>query len=101
MAVTPESRTWEALFAARTRAGAGDGIAAILGLVANPDLISFAGGFPDPQTFPAERAAQLLAELAARRDGSAFQYAPTQGLPGTRDALAARLETIAGSSSCR
>jgi 2-aminoadipate transaminase len=96
MAVTPESRTWEALFAERTRAGAGDGIAAILALVANPDLISFAGGFPDPQTFPAERAAQLMAELAAAGDASAFQYAPTQGLAGTRDALASRLETLQG-----
>jgi 2-aminoadipate transaminase len=96
MAVTPESRTWESLFAERTRAGAGDGIAAILGLVANPDLISFAGGFPDPQTFPAERTAQLMAELAAAGDASAFQYAPTQGLAGTRDALAARLEMLQG-----
>jgi 2-aminoadipate transaminase len=97
MAVTPESRVWEALFAERTRAGAGDGIAAILGLLANPELISFAGGFPDPLTFPAERAAQLLAELAAAGDVSAFQYAPTQGLAGTRDALAARLESLQGS----
>jgi 2-aminoadipate transaminase len=97
MAVTPESRVWEALFAERTRAGAGDGIAAILGLLANPELISFAGGFPDPLTFPAERAAQLLAELAAAGDASAFQYAPTQGLAGTRDALAARLESLQGS----
>jgi 2-aminoadipate transaminase len=96
MAVTPESRVWEALFAERTRAGAGDGIAAILGLVANPDLISFAGGFPDPRTFPAERTAQLFAELAASGDASAFQYAPTQGLAGTRDALASRLESLQG-----
>jgi 2-aminoadipate transaminase len=76
---------WE--FAERTRAGAGDGIAAILGLLANPDLISFAGGFPDPRTFPRERVAELAAEL----DPTAFQYAPTTGLPGTRDAIAARL----------
>jgi 2-aminoadipate transaminase len=77
---------WE--FAERTRAGAGDGIAAILGLLGNPDLISFAGGFPDPRTFPAERVAALIGEM----DASAFQYAPTQGLAGTRDAIASRLE---------
>jgi 2-aminoadipate transaminase len=77
---------WE--FAERTRAGAGDGIAAILGLLGNPDLISFAGGFPDPRTFPAERVAAVIGEL----DASAFQYAPTQGLAGTRDAIASRLE---------
>jgi 2-aminoadipate transaminase len=77
---------WE--FAERTRSGSGDGIAAILGLLANPDLISFAGGFPDPRTFPADRVASLIGEL----DSSAFQYAPTQGLAGTRDAIASRLE---------
>ena len=85
MAVT---HAWQAAFAERTRAGAGDGIAAILGLLANPDLISFAGGFPDPRTFPAERVAELVGGL----DATAFQYAPTQGLPGTRDAIAGRLE---------
>jgi 2-aminoadipate transaminase len=79
-------QAWE--FAERTRAGAGDGIAAILGLLGNPDLISFAGGFPDPRTFPAERVAALIGEM----DVSAFQYAPTQGLAGTRDAIASRLE---------
>src|SRR4051795_3422433 len=77
---------WE--FAERTRSGSGGGIAAILGLLANPDLISFAGGFPDPRTFPADRVASLVGEL----DSSAFQYAPTQGLAGTRDAIASRLE---------
>jgi 2-aminoadipate transaminase len=85
MAVT---HAWQASFAERTRAGAGDGIAAILGLVGNPDLISFAGGFPDPATFPAERVAELAREL----DASAFQYAPTNGLEGTRDAIASRLD---------
>jgi 2-aminoadipate transaminase len=93
MAVT---HAWQAAFAERTRAGAGDGIAAILGLLANPHLISFAGGFPDPSTFPAAQTAELLHELAAAGDVSAFQYAPTHGLDGTRDALAARLDTLQG-----
>ena len=86
------AHAWQAAFAERTRAGAGDGIAAILGLLGRPDLISFAGGFPDPATFPASRVASLVQEL----DASAFQYAPTNGLEGTRDALASRLETLQG-----
>src|SRR4051794_33786810 len=89
MAVT---HSWQALLAERTRVGGGDGIAAILGLLGNPDLISFAGGFPDPQTFPAERVAELVQSL----DASAFQYAPTQGLAGTLDAVAGRLESLQG-----
>ncbi|HET6943977.1 MAG TPA: PLP-dependent aminotransferase family protein [Gaiellaceae bacterium] len=94
MAVTPASGRYEQLFAARTRVGAGDGIAAILRVLANPDLISFAGGFPDPSTFPADRAAALLGELAG--DATAFQYAPTRGLASTLEVVASRLEQLQG-----
>ena len=96
MAVTPDTRRWDELFAARTRGDVGEGIAAILGFLGVPDLISFAGGFPDPLTFPRERASELLAEFAAAGETSAFQYAPTRGLAGPRDALAGRLETLQG-----
>jgi 2-aminoadipate transaminase len=96
MAVTPETRRWEELFAARTRGNVGEGIAAILGFLGVPDLISFAGGFPDPLTFPRERASALLAEFSAAGESSAFQYAPTRGLAGPLDALAGRLETLQG-----
>ena len=95
MGVTPETRRWDELFAARTR-GVGDGIAEILAFAAAPDLISFAGGFPDPLTFPRERASALLQEFAAGGEGTAFQYAPTRGLPGPLDALAGRLESLQG-----
>ena len=61
-----------------------------------PDLISFAGGFPDPLTFPRERASQLLEEFAANGEATAFQYTPTRGLAGTLDAVAGRLEAVQG-----
>jgi 2-aminoadipate transaminase len=96
VAVTPETRSWDELFAARTRAGVGEGLVAILALAGNADLISFAGGFPDPQTFPGGVTASLLDELVSAGDASAFQYAPTRGLPGPLDALAVRLEALQG-----
>src|SRR3990170_7968487 len=96
MAVTPASRSWDDLFAARTRGDVGEGIAEILGLLGVPDLISFAGGFPDPQTFPRERASALLREFADAGEASAFQYAPTRGLAGPLDALAGRIEALDG-----
>jgi 2-aminoadipate transaminase len=96
MAVTRAPRPLEALFAARTRGGVGEGIAEILGLLEVPGLISFAGGFPDPRTFPRERASQLLAEFAETGEASAFQYAPTRGLAGPLDALAGRIESTQG-----
>ena len=80
----------------RTRADVGDGIAQVLAFLGVPDLISFAGGFPDPLTFPRERAASLLAEFAAAGEASPFQYAPTRGLAGT-----ARRARRRASSRCR
>jgi 2-aminoadipate transaminase len=94
--VTPEAGRWEALYANRTRGDVGDGIAGVLGLLGVPDLISFAGGFPAPETFPRERVASLLAELADNGEVNAFQYAPTRGLAGALDALADRIEKTQG-----
>src|SRR3954462_1210771 len=84
------SHAWQAGVAGRARAGGAAAIAAIRGFLGKPDLISFAGGFPDPLTFPAER----VAELAQSLDASAFQYAPTRGLAGTLDAIAGRLDSL-------
>jgi 2-aminoadipate transaminase len=89
--VTPEASPWEAFYAARTRGDVGEGIAAVLGSLGVPGLISFAGGFPDPRTFPRERVASLLAELAGSGEVSAFQYAPTRGLAGPLEAFADRI----------
>src|SRR5262249_31046885 len=83
-------------FAERTRGEVGDGIASVLAILGRTDLISFAGGFPDPQTFPRERAAALLAEFAAGGESTAFQYGPTRGLAGTLDAMAGRIESLQG-----
>ncbi|MDP8910762.1 MAG: PLP-dependent aminotransferase family protein [Actinomycetota bacterium] len=96
MAATSETRAWNALLAARTQGDVGEGIASVLAMLGMPDLISFAGGFPDPATFPRERVSQLLQEFTDTREASAFQYAPTRGLAGTLDALACRLETLQG-----
>ena len=92
MAITPDTQR----FARRVGGDVGEGIAAILSLLGHPGLISFAGGFPDPSTFPRHRAAALLAEFAASGETSAFQYAPTRGLAGPLDAVAARLEATQG-----
>ena len=95
MAVT-ETPRWEELFATRTRADVGDGIAQVLAFLGVPGLISFAGGFPDPRAFPRERTRALLAEFAETGEIDAFQYAPTRGLAGPLDAVAGRIETLQG-----
>jgi 2-aminoadipate transaminase len=96
VSVAHETREWGDLFAARTRGDVSEGIAEILGLLAVRNLISFAGGFPDPRTFPRERVSSLLLEFAEVGEADAFQYAATRGLAGTLDALAGRIEATQG-----
>jgi 2-aminoadipate transaminase len=96
MAVARETSRWDRLLAQRTRGDVGEGIAAVLGFLGRPDLISFAGGFPDPLTFPRERSSALLEEFAASGESTAFQYAPTRGLAGPLDAIAGRLDSLQG-----
>jgi 2-aminoadipate transaminase len=96
MAVEPQARAWETSFAERTRGGAGDAIAAILAFASATDVISFAGGFPDPLTFPGKALAEIHAELVESGDVTPFQYSPTRGLPGPRDYVASRVERLDG-----
>jgi 2-aminoadipate transaminase len=87
---------WDALFAARTRGGAGEGLLEILAMAGAKDVVSFAGGFPDPTTFPGPALAEILAELVESGDPTPFQYSPTQGLAGPRDFVAERLDRLEG-----
>ena len=96
MTTTAGVGRWDALVAARARGDVGDGIASVLAFLGQPDVISFAGGFPDPETFPRAGVSTLLEELADSGETTAFQYAPTRGLAGLLDALASRLETLQG-----
>src|SRR2546429_2935438 len=96
MPLVRELPRWDRLFAARTRGDVGEGIAAVLAILGQPDLISFAGGFPDPLTFPRKRASVLVEEFAAESEWAAFQDAPTRGLAGPLDALAAKLHALHG-----
>jgi hypothetical protein len=96
MSTADELATWTTLFAARAAGESDDGLASILALSTATDLISFAGGFPDPATFPGPVLAEILGDILSSGDASALQYAPTPGLPGFREFLAGRLERLEG-----
>ena len=70
---------WSALFARRT-ALAGNELTAILSLAASRDIITFAGGFPAPETFPVDVIRELTSSLLDADAGVALQYSPTEGL---------------------
>src|SRR5262245_26210501 len=51
------------------------------------DIISFAPGFPAPQTFPWKELAEISSELLSGKDGSVLQYGPTRGYPPLLEAI--------------
>jgi len=60
----------------------------LLKLTRQPDIISFAGGLPDPQTFPVKELADISAQVLREKGATALQYGPTEGEPALREALA-------------
>jgi 2-aminoadipate transaminase len=94
--VEQQLQAWSERLAQRARGDVGEGIVAVLALAGAKDLISFGGGFPDPATFPGPALAEILSELIATGDASAFQYSPTQGLATVREYLRERLARLEG-----
>jgi 2-aminoadipate transaminase len=52
------------------------------------DIISFAPGYPAPETFPWEEFRDISRELLSGADGSVLQYGPTRGFRPLLDAIA-------------
>lgn len=62
----------------------------LLAFGADPDLISFGGGYPDPALFPVDGLREAYAAAFDAAAGS-LQYTVTDGLPRLREQIAARL----------
>src|SRR5437764_2808653 len=63
-------------------------IRAFAKLINDPNVISFAGGVPSPETFPAERVAAIAERVIRERRAVALQYGPTAGLRRLREFVA-------------
>lgn len=62
----------------------------LLSVANRPEVISFAGGFPNPDTFPVEELKEIMMEVLREESTSALQYGPTEGNGKLREILAAR-----------
>ena len=63
----------------------------ILKVTERPDVLSFAGGLPAPEAFPAEALARAHADVLARDAAAALQYGPTEGHGPLRAWVAERM----------
>jgi len=59
----------------------------ILKVVAQPGMVSLAGGIPAPESFPIEIIRELTAVVMDKYGSSAFQYGPTEGFGPLREVL--------------
>lgn len=87
---------WSGRLSLRTRGRTGPGIGGILALANARGIINFSGGFPDPSVFPVDQTRIILDRLLADDVAVALQYAPSEGVASTRDALSSRLHETQG-----
>lgn len=65
----------------------------IFKVLGDPSIISFAGGNPDPATFPSKKMAEISAELFEKQPDVALQYSVTEGYPQLREKISTRLRS--------
>ena len=67
-------------------------ISELLKLIAQPDIISFAGGLPAAELFPVEQLRQACNHVMDEVGRVACQYSATEGLPALREKIAQRMK---------
>ena len=72
----------------------GEFTASILAAAASPDIISFAGGLPNPVSFPVEEMDAAVHKVMQEKGAVALQYSNTQGYQPLRAWIAKRYEVL-------
>jgi DNA-binding transcriptional MocR family regulator len=86
---------WAQVLASRSTRMKASEIRELLKLLDQPDIISFAGGIPDPALFPAQAFASAFAEtMAGPLAGAALQYSVSEGYRPLRDWIAGRMGAL-------
>jgi DNA-binding transcriptional MocR family regulator len=68
----------------------------LTGLVNRPDVISFAAGSPNAETFPHEQLAAIFNDLVTAEKGKIFQYSVTRGNAALIEAVCDRNRSAKG-----
>jgi DNA-binding transcriptional MocR family regulator len=86
---------WESIFATRSSRMKASEIRELLKLLDRPDIISFAGGIPDPELFPDREFAQAYADIfGGPAVSAALQYSVSEGYRPLRAWLAKEMAAI-------
>ena len=79
------------LFSERARAMKASEIRELLKVTQKKDVISFAGGLPNPSAFPVEQIQKITDKLLRERPNEVLQYGTTEGVTELRVAIAERM----------
>jgi 2-aminoadipate transaminase len=79
---------WNTLYSSRIDSMGHSDVVELLKLAERPEVISFAGGLPDPETFLLEEIKQAFEEALSQRGGAVLGYGPTAGIAPFREWLA-------------
>ena len=86
---------WEQIFATRSSRMRASEIRELLKLLDQPDIISFAGGIPDPALFPDQEFKTAYADIfSGDQVGAALQYSVSEGYKPLREWLKGEMEKI-------
>jgi len=86
---------WDHIFATRSSRMRASEIRELLKLLERPDIISFAGGIPDPALFPDEAFKAAYADiLSGDQVGAALQYSVSEGYKPLREWLKGEMEKL-------
>lgn len=82
------STAWTSRYAQRTKGIKSSAIRELLKFTQRPEVISFAGGLPAPEVFPAERFQQACQKVLEEQPHLALQYGATEGYEPLREMVA-------------
>ncbi|APE42159.1 GntR family transcriptional regulator [Sulfitobacter alexandrii] len=86
---------WHQIFATRMDRMKASEIRELLKLLDQPDIISFAGGIPDPALFPTGAFQDALADaLSPANASAALQYSVSEGYAPLRDWIVTQMEAL-------
>jgi 2-aminoadipate transaminase len=80
--------SWEHRYAHRTTGMTSSAIRELLKVTAQPDIISFGGGFPAAELFPIEQIKAACDKISHRKWRKALQYSQTEGYAPLRELIA-------------
>jgi len=85
---------WNSLYSGRIESMGHSDVSAMLKLAERPEVISFAGGLPDPDTFLLDETKAVFNRVLTEKGTAALGYGPVHGITPLREWLAGHMTNM-------